>query len=143
MGNLVAAQTNGYINKIVVLRSYAFLAREIQDLQLPTLDIPGLFLPNKLFSHFGSTSPPSHYSPVPVPTYLPDGPSSGSHSDVHRTPPSPKRPPTRLSRPGNTDHGPVKKSGGNVCYYVIQSDLLQDIPPPVITSISAENATTR
>jgi hypothetical protein len=112
MGNLVAAQTNGYINKIVVLRSYATLAREIQNLHLPTLDIPGLFLSTKLPPYFGSTSPPGHYSPVPMPTYLPEGSPLGHHSDTQGTPPSPKRPPIRTPRTGSTEHGGNKKSEG-------------------------------
>lgn len=110
MGSLVAAQTNGYIDKIVVLRSYTALAREIQNLNLPSLDIPGLFRPNKMPPMLSST-PPSRYSPVQTPSYLSDAPSH--YSDTQRTPPSPKKS-TRSMRPLSTDQGINKKREPNI-----------------------------
>lgn len=116
VGNLVAAQTNGYIKKIVILRSYATLAREIQNLHLPSLDIPGLFLPNKLPGLLGSTSPPNHYSPVQTPTYLSDGSLPNYHSDTQRAPASPRKHP-RSMRGTSTDHGTTKKRHPAPCNF--------------------------
>lgn len=47
-GSLASLQTLGYKEKLVLLQSYTQTAREIGTLRLPTLEIPGLFMANKL-----------------------------------------------------------------------------------------------
>jgi hypothetical protein len=47
-GSLVALHTLGFKEKLVLLQSYTQTAREIGTLRLPTLEIPGLFMTNKL-----------------------------------------------------------------------------------------------
>ena len=44
----------GYLDKIVLLRGYKDLAVELQDLDLPELNIDGLFMTHKLLSNTNS-----------------------------------------------------------------------------------------
>ncbi|KAG8818182.1 hypothetical protein FRC17_010911 [Serendipita sp. 399] len=47
-GTLAALQTLGHRNKLVIVQSYSQIGREISALKLPLLDIPGLFMSEKL-----------------------------------------------------------------------------------------------
>ncbi|KAG8856631.1 hypothetical protein FRB91_000529 [Serendipita sp. 411] len=47
-GTLAALQTLGHRQKLVLVQSYSQIGREISALKLPVLDIPGLFMPEKL-----------------------------------------------------------------------------------------------
>lgn len=41
-------QTVGYVDKLVILRSYTDVARQIESLNIPVYEIPDLFLKEKL-----------------------------------------------------------------------------------------------
>jgi len=41
-------QTVGYLDKLVILRSYTDVARQIENLNIPVYEIPDLFLKEKL-----------------------------------------------------------------------------------------------
>lgn len=45
---LSSIQTVGYVDKLVILRSYADVARQIENLNMPVYEIPDLFLKEKL-----------------------------------------------------------------------------------------------
>jgi hypothetical protein len=100
MGNLAAAQTNGQTNKLVILRSYSHVAREIHSLKLPSLEIPGLFLPTKLPPLFPNTVPSGQYAPtLPYPM-----PPERDRSESPKSIGSPKKQHSKLGRTytGNT-----------------------------------------
>lgn len=62
-GSLVALHTLGFKEKLVLLQSYTQTAREIGTLCLPTLEIPGLFMTNKLEKRSISKKPHPQTSP--------------------------------------------------------------------------------
>lgn len=45
---LASMQTVGYLDKLVILRSYMDVARQIENLNIPVYEIPDLFLKEKL-----------------------------------------------------------------------------------------------
>ena len=45
---LSSMQTVGYVDKLVILRSYTDVARQIENLNIPVYEIPDLFLKEKL-----------------------------------------------------------------------------------------------
>jgi hypothetical protein len=103
MGNLAAAQTNGHIRKLVILRSYSHMAREIHNLQLPTFEIPGLFIANKLSHLLGGSTPSRQYSPLPPAFNQIDPQSQYASSDSSRPPSSPKKQYIKPSRTQSVD----------------------------------------
>jgi hypothetical protein len=91
-GTLAATHTIGLKEKLVLLQSYAQLAREISMLNLPTLEIPSLFMAEKLdqrplLKKFASisTSYTIYSTPQVTPTPKKKGPK-----DVPKVPKSPK-----------------------------------------------------
>ncbi|PVF95523.1 hypothetical protein CPB86DRAFT_572930 [Serendipita vermifera] len=95
MGNLAAAQTTGQTNKLVILKSYSYIAREIQSLNLPILEIPGLFLPNKLPPLFPNITPSGQYSSM----FLYSTPVERDRSESPKSTGSPKKQHSKLGRP--------------------------------------------
>lgn len=97
-GNLAAAQTTGHIQKLVILRTYSQMAREFHSLQLPSFEIPGLFLSNKISHMFGGATPARQYSPLPAaPTQL-DDQSRYSPPAQSKPPSSPKKQHSKFNR---------------------------------------------
>jgi hypothetical protein len=110
MGNLAAAQTTGHIRKLVILRSYSHMAREIHNLQLPTFEIPGLFRANKLSPLLGGSTPSRQYSPLPPAFNQLDLQSQYASSDSSRPPSSPKKQYIKPSRTQSVDFASGSKS---------------------------------
>ena len=75
------------------------MAREIHNLQLPTFEIPGLFLANKLPHLVGGSTPSRQYSPLPPAFNQIDIQPQYASEDSSRPPSSPKK---QYIKPGRT-----------------------------------------
>lgn len=66
--NLRSLITAGFKEKLILLKTYAEMATGIHELDLPTMDVPGLFMGHKIgpVSH-GSTYTPSSSSGIELP----------------------------------------------------------------------------
>lgn len=109
MGTLAAAQTTGHMKKLVILRSYTYVAREIHNLQIPSTEIPGLFLPNKLPALFGGATPSRHYTPLPTPPLQNDSHLPHTAPDGLKPPASPKKHHAKPVRSRFSDSGTNRK----------------------------------
>lgn len=63
---LTYLENEGLLEKVILLRGYSDLAYEIKGLELPHLEIQGLFLTKRLYSHSMRKGPATNHSVAPV-----------------------------------------------------------------------------
>ncbi|TFK55823.1 hypothetical protein OE88DRAFT_1731464 [Heliocybe sulcata] len=72
--SLTSAMTAGFREKLILLPGYSDMAAGIEELRLPTLKVPGLFMTDKMRGRSHSPPPPPTYptNPLPTPPCLPN-----------------------------------------------------------------------
>lgn len=60
-------QNEGLVEKVIILRGYKELAYEIKGLQLPHIDIEGLFMKRKLYTHSSKKTNNTQSTPATPP----------------------------------------------------------------------------